>query len=264
MRPIWKGSLHLGQVVIPVGLAVTHQKGRNVFRRLHADCRTPVKEKRWCPFHETVVDDEDIVRGYELAPGEFVLVDEAELAAAGPETVRAIRVIRCVVETELDPVDLEGCYWLTVHEHQVARKPYRLLQTALADVGAVALVRFAAWGSERIGAVRAHPSGALALHTLAWPEDRIDPDPVEPLPLGDQERRELELTRELVGRLTVPIRRVDLVDQQRKRIADLVAGRPVVQPETATAADRPAGDLAEALQASIRKAPRRRKTTASR
>ena len=81
MRTIWNGSISFGLVNIPVGLALATQRQDVSFRTLHRECGTPIKQKRWCPVHERDVEPDELVKGWEFAKGQYVLVEEADLEA---------------------------------------------------------------------------------------------------------------------------------------------------------------------------------------
>src|SRR5256885_4860191 len=67
MRTIWRGSSSSGLVSTPIGWAVAPQRSDIAFRTLHRECGTPIKNKRWCPFHERDVEAEELVKGWEVA-----------------------------------------------------------------------------------------------------------------------------------------------------------------------------------------------------
>src|SRR3712207_9528383 len=85
MRTTWNGSISFGLVTIPVGLApATKPAARQSdvsFRQLHRECLTPIRQKKWCPVHEREVGGDEIVRGWEVSKGEFVVVEDADLEA---------------------------------------------------------------------------------------------------------------------------------------------------------------------------------------
>ena len=85
MRTTWNGSLSFGLVSIPVGLApATKPAARQSdvsFRLLHRECATPIKQKRWCPTHDREVTQDEIVRGFEVTKGQFLIVEDADLEA---------------------------------------------------------------------------------------------------------------------------------------------------------------------------------------
>ena len=97
MRTTWNGSISFGLVNIPVGLApATKPAARQTdvsFRMLHRECGTPIKQKRYCPLHQRDVEADELVKGWEVAKGEFVLVEEADLEAiAQLDTSKAIEI----------------------------------------------------------------------------------------------------------------------------------------------------------------------------
>src|SRR5947207_522894 len=119
MRTTWNGALSFGLVTIPVGLApATKPAARQSdisFRLLHRECRTPIKQQRFCPTHERVVDADEIVRGWEVAKGEFVLVEDADLEAIEGIEVRdpELDLARQLVDSlvgEFDPSELTSDY----------------------------------------------------------------------------------------------------------------------------------------------------------
>src|ERR671916_745556 len=85
MRTIWNGSINFGLVNIPVGLALATKPAARQsdvsFRTLHRECGTPIKQKRWCPVHDREVPNDELVKGWEIAKGEFVFVEDADLEA---------------------------------------------------------------------------------------------------------------------------------------------------------------------------------------
>ena len=85
MRTTWNGSISFGLVNIPIGLAPATKPAARAsdvsFRLLHRECKTPIKQKRWCPVHERDVGPDEIVKGWEVAKGQFVIVEDADLEA---------------------------------------------------------------------------------------------------------------------------------------------------------------------------------------
>src|SRR5438552_13150862 len=107
MRTIWNGSISFGLVNIPVGLALATTPKANQsdvsFRTLHRECKTPIRQKRWCPTHEREVGPDEIVKGWEVAKGEFVVVEDADLEAiTQDDDTRSIDITRSVPLDEVD------------------------------------------------------------------------------------------------------------------------------------------------------------------
>src|ERR687893_1138643 len=101
MRTTWNGSISFGLVNIPVGLApATKPAARQSdisFRTLHRECGTPIRQKRWCPTHDREVGPDEIVKGWEVVKGEFVVVEDEDLEAIERrDDSRAIEIARFV------------------------------------------------------------------------------------------------------------------------------------------------------------------------
>src|SRR5262245_25962549 len=147
MRTIWNGAISFGLVTIPVGLApATAPKARASdvsFRTLHRECLTPIKNKRWCPTHDREVEADEIVKGWEVAKGQFVVVEDADLEAiALADTSRAIEIARFVERESVDPIYFDRTYYLAPADAPAQRRPYVLLLRAMEESGMAALGRF--------------------------------------------------------------------------------------------------------------------------
>src|SRR5213080_884280 len=159
MRTIWNGSISFGLVSIPVGLALaTTPKAKQSdvsFRTLHRECRTPIRQKRWCPTHEREVGPDEIVKGWEVAKGEFVVVEDADLEAITQhDDSRSIDITRFVPLDEVDPVYLDRTYYLAPAQAPAQRRPYVLLLEAMKQAGMGAIGRFVLRGAEYFALIR--------------------------------------------------------------------------------------------------------------
>src|SRR5919202_6632155 len=206
MRTIWNGSISFGLVNIPVGLALaTAPKARQSdvsFRTLHRECGTPIRNKRWCPTHEREVGADEIVKGWEVAKGEFVVIEDADLEAIQQsDDSRAIEITSFVALAEVDPVYFDRTYYLAPANTVSQRRPYVLLLEALKDTGMAAIGRFVLRGQETFCLVRPH-GDALALETLFLAEDVRSQVEIEEA-VGEQQVREaeLELARQVIDSL---------------------------------------------------------------
>ena len=138
MRTTWNGSVSFGLVSIPVGLApATKPAARQSdvsFRLLHRECGSPIKQKRWCPVHERDVESDELVKGWEVAKGQFVTVEEADLEAIEQhDTSRSIEISRFVRLEEVDPVYFDRTYFLVPAGAEAQRRPYVLLLEAMKE-----------------------------------------------------------------------------------------------------------------------------------
>src|SRR5262249_29570360 len=195
-----------GLVSIPVGLApatkpVARQSDVS-FRMLHRTCKTPIKQKRWCPFHDVEVPAEDIVKGWEVSKGEFIVVEDAELEAIERSSdSRSIDITRFVPLDSIDPIYLDRTYFLVPASQAAARRPYVLLQAAMEETGMGGIGRFVQAGREKLCLIR--PKGdALALETLFLTEDVYSQAEIdEAVDEVKVKKPELELARQVIESL---------------------------------------------------------------
>ena len=253
MRTIWNGSLSFGLVTIPVGLAVAQQRRDVSFRTLHRECGTPIKQKRYCPLHEREVEADELVKGWELAKGQYVLVEESDLESVELRRSRSIELLRFVPLAQVDPLYFDRAYYLSPASDPVGRRPYALLLKALQQTGMAAVGTFVLWGKENLCLVRTIGE-ALALELLYYAEDiRSSAEIVEAVEETEVKEPELAMARQLVESLAGdfdPVEyRNDYRDMLRAMLEAKVAGQEIVQPEPV--AEAPVIDLMDALKQSI-------------
>jgi len=260
MRTTWNGSISFGLVNIPVGLApATASSARQSdvsFRLLHRTCLNPIKQKRWCPFHDVEVGPDEIVRGWEAAKGQFVPVEDDELEALEQHgTSHSIDVTRFVKADDVDPVYFDRTYYLVPAGTEAQRRPYALLLQAMREQGVVGIGSFVLAGKEKLAAVR--PKGdALALETLFVAEDVKSQEEIdEAISSTSVKKEELKLAEQLISGLLGPFEpdeelKSDYRTSLRELLEAKVEGREIAEPAPAPA-ETPVIDLMEALRASV-------------
>ena len=259
MRTTWNGSLSFGLVSIPVGLApATKPAARQSdvsFRLLHREDATPIKQKRWCPTHDREVTQDEIVRGFEVAKGQFVIVEDADLEAIErADDSRSIEITRFVKEEDVDPIFFDRTYYLVPGGAPAQRRPYVLLLEAMRETETAALGRFVRSGRESLCLVRAR-GDALALETLFLAEDVYSQTEIsEAVEDTTVKKSELDLARQIIDSLAGDFEPDALVSEYRRDLRALLEakmrGEEIV---TAEAAEEPAPviDLMAALKASV-------------
>jgi DNA end-binding protein Ku len=265
MRTTWNGSLSFGLVSIPVGLApATKPVARTSdvsFRMLHRECGTPIKQKRYCPKHERDLEADEIVKGYEVSKGQFVIVEEADLEAiAQHDDSRSIEIARFVDASQVDPIFFDRTYFLVPAQAPAARRPYVLLLAAMSETGMAAIGRFVQQGKEKFCLIR--PKGdALALETLFLAADVYSQAEIDEA-VGEAEVKqpELDLARQVIASLAADFEPDDLQSDYRRDLRALleakIAGEEISMPEPV--AETPVIDLMEALRRSVADAQARK------
>jgi DNA end-binding protein Ku len=258
MRTIWNGSISFGLVSIPIGLALATKPAARQsdvsFRTLHRECGTPIKQKRWCPQHEREVPNDEIVKGWEVAKGQFVMVEDADLEAImRHDESRSIEITRFVPIDEVDPVYFDRTYFLVPATAPAQRRPYVLLLEAMKESGTAALGRFVLRGSENLCLIRAK-GDALALETIFIAEDVHSQAEIDEA-VGDTEVKEpeLALARQVIDSLMGEFAPDELTSEYRRDLRAMLeaklAGQEIAEPEPVEEA--PVVDLMEALRRSV-------------
>jgi len=282
MRTIWNGSISFGLVNIPIGLALATQRSDVAFRTLHRECGTPIKQKRWCPLHEREVEADELVKGWEVAKGEFVIVEEADLESVALQRSQAIDILRFVKLADVDPVFFDRTYYLAPAASEAQRRPYVLLLRAMQESGMAAVGKFVLWGKENLCLIR--PQGdTLAMETLFFADDvRSKSEIEEAVEATEVKKAELALAGQVIESLVGEWNAADFENEYRRDLKAMLeaklAGQEITRPEPAP--ETPVVDLMEALRRSVedvqgrrsaggggkktKSAPARRKTAATR
>jgi DNA end-binding protein Ku len=253
MRTIWNGSISFGLVNIPIGLALATQRSDVAFRTLHRECGTPIKQKRWCPHHERDVEPDELVKGWEVAKGEFVIVEESDLESVALQRSQSIDILRFVSLDDVDPMYYDKTYYLAPSSAEAARRPYVLLLRAMQDTGMAAVGKFVLWGKENLCLIRAQ-GDTLALQTLFFHDDvRSKAEIEESVESVELKKPELDLAGQVIQSLAGEWNPEDFENEYRRDLKAMLdaklAGETLTRPEPV--AETPVVDLMEALRRSV-------------
>jgi len=256
MRTIWNGSINFGLVNIPIGLAVAQQRKDTSCRTVHRECGTPIKQKRYCPFHERDVEADELVKGWEFAKGQFVLVEDSDLEAVALQRSQSVDIIRFVPIDQVDPIYFDRTYYLAPAGPEAQRRPYVLLLRAMQEAGMAAVGKFVLWGKENLCLIR--PLGeSLVLETLFFAEDiRPRKEIDEAVEETDVKGPELAMATQLVQSLVGDFDPKDYENEYRNELRAMLEakleGKEITAPEPAPEAQ--VVDLMEALKQSVAQA----------
>jgi DNA end-binding protein Ku len=198
---------------------------------------------------------EEVVKGYELAPDRFVVIEPAELDTLQPEKTRTIEIEDFVELSQIDPIFYDHPYYLAPGPG--GAKPYRLLLEAMRDTDKVAIARVVIRAKEQLVAIR--PMGnVLGMATMLFADEIISPNALEELPDPAEvktSKRELEIAEQLVGSLAGDFEPDRYHDTYREEVLALIERKAqgeeiAVQPPPEDRRE-PAPDLMSALKASL-------------
>ncbi len=264
-RPIWSGTISFGLVNVPVKLYSAVRDRSVRFHQLHAPDSSRIQQRRFCAVEDREVPYAEIVKGYEIAPERYVVVEADELATLEPVASRAVEIEDFVGIEEIDPIYMNHPYILAPGEG--AAKPYSLLLAAMRRTGKVAIARVVIRSKEHLVAIR--PWGeALLMSTMSFSDEIQE---ARALPeIGDLDasvnERELEIACTLVESISEPFEIGKYHDAYREALLDLIdrkaAGEQVAVQPPAEPAPLQAPDLMRALEASLEQVRSREGKTA--
>src|ERR671932_2220503 len=258
-RSIWTGAISFGLVNVPVKLYSAVSKKTVRFHQLHDKDGVRIRQKRVCPADGEEVPYENIVKGYEVTPDQYVVVEPAELEAIEPRKTKTIDIEDFVDLDEIDPLYYDHPYYLMPGTG--AAKPYKLLVTAMEQSQKVAIARVVIRQKEQLVAIRP-ANGVLAMSTMNFADEVIDADNFDEAP-GDEvetSKREVDMAQQLIDSLSSEWAPDKYHDTYRERVLELIeqkaegkeiAVQPVEEPQ-------PVPDLMAALEASVQAARQNR------
>lgn len=251
MRPIWKGAISFGLVTIPVGLYTAVENKRPKFKQLRESDHSPIKYRRVAESDGLEVPYENIVKGYEIDKGRYVVFTSEELTGIVKGiTGGIVDVVQFVDQKDIDPIYYRSSYYLAPEKTGV--KAYRILLNALEQKGMVGLAKVAIREREYMATLRAE-EGVLIMETMHWPDEIREPlfeTLEEEIEIRDEEVKMAEM---IIDNLAGSFDPSAWNDESREAVE--AAARQKVEGQEIVAPDlpEPAGvvDLMEALKASV-------------
>jgi DNA end-binding protein Ku len=262
-RSMWRGAISFGLVAIPVRMYVATEAHSAVsFRQLCPHCQLPIKQQRHCPTDDHVVAFNDVLKGYEVAKNQFVIMDDEDLDKLPLKTTRTIDIVEFVERNEV-PLGLyiKSAYYLEPED--VGVKPFSLLKRALEDTSKVAVAKVALRDREHLCLIQ--PEGnTLLCNTLNWPDEIRSTEELnlpQNVKLSD---KEVTMATSLIDNLTDTFRPERYTDDYKAAFQQIVdqkmQGLQVTAP-TPTQEPR-VMDLMAALKASVEATKQGRKAEA--
>jgi DNA end-binding protein Ku len=253
-RSIWNGVISFGMVSIPVKLYTGTESKDISFHMLHKTDNARIKMQRFCPEDERTVEMSEIVRGYEYARDQYVILTEEDFEKLPLPSKHTIELAQFVEAEEIDPVYYEKTYYLEPDEKGV--KPYSLLMRALKEKNLTAVAKIAIRNKERLCALRPM-DGTLVLETLFYP-DEIRVQKESDVPQVDVSDRELDMAFTLIELLHEPFEPERFRDEYREALQQLIDAK-LDGEEIAVVTPQPTKvtDLMSALKASVAAAKKR-------
>jgi DNA end-binding protein Ku len=253
-RSMWKGTLNFGLVSVPVKLYSAAVHKSVTFHQLHARDHARIVQRRFCSAEGEEVEYSEIVKGYELAPGRYVVIEPEEFAALEPAFTRTIEIEDFVQLEEIDAVYFDRPYFVVPSKG--GARSYRLLLEAMRETSKVAIGRIVLRSREQLVAIRPRED-ALMMVTMNFGDEIQQTSSFYELEEADIEvsEHELEMARRLVDSVSRPFDIANYHDTYREALMDLIDrkanGEEVVIEPAAKDERLQAPDLMSALEASL-------------
>lgn len=254
-RAVWSGSISFGLVNIPVKLYPAISRKTVQFNQLDSRTGARIKMKRVSSLDGEEVPYDQIVKGYELASGEYVTVSDDEMAALDPAAVRTIEIEEFVDLADIDPLFYDTAYYLA--PDKTTAKAYKLLATAMERTQKVGIARFVMRTKQYLAAVRPK-DGMLVLSTMVY-ADEVNPagsvEGIDAVANVEVNERELTMAEALIESLSETFVPDKHRDTYRDAVLSLIERKAAGQTEVVTApaavATDKVVDLLAALEASV-------------
>jgi DNA end-binding protein Ku len=253
---VWSGTISFGLVSIPVKLFHAVSRKGVSFNQLDDRTMSRIRLKKVSAETGDEVPEEHIVKGYQVAKDQYVVVDPDELEPFIPSATKAIDLEEFVDLADIDPVFYDTPYIVAPDK---STKPYVLLAKAMEESGKVAVGTFVMRSKEYLAALRSI-DGRLMLSTMAFPDEIVDAGSIDELEeVGDVDvsRKELAMAEQLVASLSGPFEPERFHDSYREQVLELIekkAAGEVFEAPAAVAAAPKVVDLMAALEASVKAA----------
>jgi DNA end-binding protein Ku len=251
LRSIWNGTIAFAGVFVPIKVHSGTEDKTVHFHEVHVDDGARIEHKRICPKEDKEVPYKEIVKGYEVSEGKYVVLEKEELDAAAGSSSRLVEIEEFVCAADIDPVMFDKTYYLGAQDS--GKDAYRLLCDALANSNRAGIGRWVFHNREYLVAVRAY-EGVLAMNTMRFADELVRVKDLEiPSPSRKPSKRELDMAGKLVESLADSFDASDYEDEYRERLLEYIKaksqGKVESLPKRTEARDP--DDLMAALEASL-------------
>jgi DNA end-binding protein Ku len=250
-RSIWNGTISVGLAHVPIKLYSATESKTVSFHEVHLKDGARLEHKRICSKEDKEVPYKEVVRGFEVAADEFVVLEKDEVAAAAGARGKVIEIEEFVPDDEIDPVFYEKTYYVGCRDDGEA---YRVFHEALKQTERVGIGRFTFHNREYLAAVRALDD-VLALHTMRFHDEIVRGEDLDvDTPGKGAAKKEVEMASQLVDSLHREFDPADYEDTYREAVLALI-DRKAKGEEVEVEEEEPeeeTSDLMAALQASLK------------
>lgn len=249
-RSIWNGTISFGLVKVPIKLYSATESRTIRFREVHLKDAAPLEHRRICTAEDVEVEYSEIVKGYEIADDEYVVLTPDEVKAAAGDRGKVVEIEEFVDAGEIDPIYFEKTYYAGFRDDP---EPYALLERALERSGKAGIGRFTFHNREYLVAVRSRED-VITLHTLRFEDEIVRGEELKiTQPKKALAKKEVSMAKSLIEGLHEPFQSDDFHDEHREQVQKLIDARAKGKKpkQERKKARKTPDDLTTALEASL-------------
>lgn len=233
MRPTWKGFLKLSLVNVPVRMYPAARSQSLSFNQIHKVCSTRIKYDKKCPTCNRSVSNDELVKGYELAKDQYVILDPEDFNKVRLESTKSISIVQFVEDGDIDPLYYHGSHYL-VPDGPVALESFATIRRVMEEKGRVALAKVVLSGKEQVMAIRPKDDG-LVMSGLYYGDEVRSMKGLEELQNQPEVNpQEAKLAGQLIDSITKPFEPETFEDDYREQLLEIIKakaeGKEIVEP----------------------------------
>ncbi|QJW47129.1 Ku protein [bacterium BFN5] len=252
-RPIWNGSISFGLVNVPIKMYNTIKRKGISFNQLRKSDGCRIRLKKTCANDGAEVPNEQIVKGYEVSPDQYVVISQADLDALNPKASKTIEIEDFVLSSQINPIYYEQSYYLVPDKG--AAKAYTLLLAAMKEANRIAIAKLVIRNKQHLTAIRPDER-VLTLSIMHFADEIISQNQIDDIPAADTqpEKREMAIAMQLIESLSSDFDPNKYHDEYYDKVIEMIEkkaeGHQIVS-QPAAPQNTKVIDLMAALEASL-------------
>jgi DNA end-binding protein Ku len=219
---VWRGSIVLSLVTIPVQLYAAARSERTYLHQIHKECNTRVKQPLFCPTCNRFVERNEIIKGFEFDEGQYVLIEEKEIKKLAAASSRTLEILAFTKLSEIDPIFFDSSYFCIPED--AGKKAYQLLVKALEDTQTVGIGKLLMHQRDYTVFLRAYEHGLL-LHTMYFSNEIRELPQFGVVEAVDLKPQEVKLTEQLIKSMMEPFKPKQYHDEFQGKLRKLIEAK---------------------------------------
>lgn len=254
MRAIWKGFIRFSLVTIPVNLYSAVESSSTIsFNQLHKKDHGRVGYEKKCKKCGNVLSNDEIVKGYEFQPDQYVIIDNEDLQKIKLESTRTIEIEGFVNVSEVSPMLYDSPYFIGP-DGEVGKKAYALFAETLKETGKMGIGKVIMRDREDVVMISPEENGMM-MFKLRYPNELRKISSVPQLNGVKADKDQLKLAKTLVESMTTTMDKIELKDKYQDALRELIESKAEGKEFVATSKEvKPVTDIMAALKQSLEQA----------